>query len=574
LGNRRVMSSKEDLKAILSRIDEKGYKAYKETEGSFDFDGFILHIDQAQGDPFAAPSRVRIQVPLSKGNFPGFLYDKKIKRIAFQDYVTRQLEKVIAKATKGHRGVGRSGQVGIDSPGQEILDRTAVSIDTQGVEARLTVGLPADGRRILGKEAEAIFFEEIPAVVAQALSYGSYDAGDVKLHVDAAEDQEALRGQLDEKDLVAFVGDLSVLPRKSGIDETPLIQGAVPFYYPPELEVELATPNRGRIRGMGIPRGVTLIVGGGFHGKTTLLNALGRAVYPHIPGDGRELMATLPSAVKVSVESGRGVEKVDIRPFINPLPGGGDTARFSSDDANGSTSQAANIMEALEMGAKLLLIDEDTSAANFMARDARMQELVAKEKEPITPFVDKVRKLYRDLGVSTVLVAGGSGDYFDVADTVIMMEDYRVRCVTERAREIAARHATRRTDEGGATFGNVTPRQPLPESFDASRGRRDVKIDAKGRGTILYGSASIDVTALDQLVDPAQARTIGLIIHHYCENYLDKTATLFEGLTAVMEEIRTSGLDILMPFKAGNLALPRLAEAAAAVNRLRGLKMK
>jgi predicted ABC-class ATPase len=571
---RSGVASKEDLRNILTRIDGKGYKAYKDIEGSFDFGTFTLHIDRVQGDPFATPSRLRAHVPLSRTGFPSFLFERRIRRIAFQDLIARRFESIRAKVNKGHRGIGKSGLIHIDSGKQEILERSATLVDAQGVEVRFTVGLPADGRRILGREAITIFFRELPDIIEPSLFYQFYDASESKMHVEVAEDQEAISGQLEKRELVAFVGDMSTLPRKSRVDDRPLTQNVIPFYYPPELEAEMILPNHGRLNGMGIPKGVTLIVGGGFHGKTTLINALEKGVYAHIPGDGREYVVTIPSAVKIRAEDGRSIEKVDISPFINQLPQGKDTERFSTENASGSTSQAANIIEALEMGAKLILIDEDTSATNFMVRDERMQELVTKDKEPITPFVDKVQQLYRNLGVSTILVMGGSGDYFDVADTVIMMDNYQPRFVTKRAKEIALKHSSTRKNEGGEQFGSVTLRQPLPQSFDASRGRRDVKIDAKGTRTILYGSTTIELSDLEQLVDISQTRAIGLMIHYYCENYLDKTQNLREGLTKVMEEVQEKGFDMLNPYKVGNLAMPRIYELAGAINRMRTLKIK
>lgn len=400
------MASKENLRNILTRIGGKGYKAYRDIEGTFDFGTFTLHIDHAQGDPFATPSRLRTHIAPSMMGFPASLFDRRVRRIAFQDYIARRFESIRAKVNRGHRGIGRSGLISIDFGKQEILERSAASIDAQGLELRFTLGLPADGRRILGREAIAIFFQEIPQICEQTLSYQTYDPSEVEMHVEIAEDQEAIRGQLEEKRLVAFIGDLSSLPRRSGVDDRPLTQNVVPFYFPPELEMEMVAPNHGRMKGMGIPKGVTLIVGGGFHGKTTLLHAVEKGVYLHIPGDGREYVATIPSAVKIRAEDGRNIEKEDISPFINQLPHGKDTVRFSTENASGSTSQAANIMEALEMGAKVLLMDEDTSATNFMVRDERMQELVTKDKEPIPPFVDKVQQLYRDLAVSTLLVMG------------------------------------------------------------------------------------------------------------------------------------------------------------------------
>ncbi len=565
------MNTKEDLRGILTRIDGRGYKAYKDIKGGYGFEAFDLFIDHVQGDPFAAPSRVMARVPLDRAGFPPSLHDRGIRKIAFGDYIARQFRRALGGVGKGERGMGKSGLIDIDSGGQEILERNAVVLDERHLEARFAVGLPAMGRTILGREAMDIFLREIPLLVDKALFYRSHDPSGVKDHVDAAEDQEYLRGMLLQKGLVAFIGDGAILPRRSGVDDRPLEHNAIPFHCPRELAVDFELPNRGRVVGMGIPEGVTLIVGGGFHGKSTLLNAIERGVYTHIPGDGREMVATHPGAVKIRAEDGRNIEKVNISPFINHLPLEKDTVRFSTENASGSTSQAANIMEFLEMGAKVLLIDEDTSATNFMVRDERMQELVAKEKEPITPFVDKVQKLFRDLKVSTILVMGGSGDYFDAADTVIMMDGYRPRCVTQAAKEIAERHATKRVDEGGTAFGEVTSRRPRIEGFNPSRGRKEVKIDAKGLKRILYGRTTIDLSYLEQLVDVSQTRSIGLLIHYYAQHYIHRGLPLREGLERCFQDLKEKGLDMLLPYRVGNLASPRIFEVVGAVNRMRTL---
>jgi predicted ABC-class ATPase len=566
--------TKEDLRRTINRIDGRGYKAYKDIKGHYAFGLYTLIIDHVQGDPFAAPSRVRVRLPIERTEFPQDLWDNKVRRIAFCDYLARGFHRAIRRWTKGHRGMGTSGLVEIDSGGQEILERNAVVIVGEDLEARFVVGLPAAGRTILGKEALGIFFEEIPQIVEGSLLYRNTDSEELRHHVDVAEDQDAMRGLLAERGLVAFVADGAVLPRRSGVDERHLGSGAITLKGPRELEIELALPHHGRIRGMGIPKGVTLIVGGGFHGKSTLLVAIERGVYNHIPGDGREYVVSNQATVKVRAEDGRRIEKVNISPFITNLPFGKDTVRFSTDNASGSTSQAANIMEALEIGTQVLLIDEDTSATNFMVRDERMQELVTKAKEPITPFVDKVRKLFADQGVSTIMVMGGSGDYFDVADTVIMMDNYQPHCVTEQVAEIARKHASRRADEGGDTFGEVTPRRPLRGGFDPSRGKREVKIDAKGLQTILYGSTTIDLSYLEQLVDKSQTRAIGLMIHYYAERYLENSPSLKEGLDQVMRGVYEKGLDCLLPYPVGNLAMPRIFELSGAINRMRTLQVK
>jgi predicted ABC-class ATPase len=567
------MNTKEDLRNILARIDGRGYKAYKDIKGGYRFEAFDLFIDHVQGDPFAAPSRVRARVPLDRADFPPSLYNKGIRKIAFGDYVARQFRRALGGVVKGQRGMGKSGLIDIDGGGQEILERNAVVLDDRYLEARFVVGLPAMGRTILGREAMEIFFKEIPVLVDKSLFHRSHDPSGVKGHVDAAEDQEYLRDMLLQKRLVAFIGDGAILPRRSGVDDRPLERDAIPFRYPRGLAVEFELPNRGPVTGMGIPEGVTLIVGGGFHGKSTLLNAIERGVYNHIPEDGREMVATHPGAVKIRAEDGRNIEKVNISPFINNLPFGKDTVKFSTENASGSTSQAANIMEFLELEAKVLLIDEDTSATNFMVRDERMQELVAKENEPITPFVDKVQKLYQDLKVSTILVMGGSGDYFDVADTVIMMDNYKPRCVTGAAKEIAKRHATRRIDEGGTIFGEVTSRRPRTESFNPSKGRKEVKIEAKGLRTILYGRTTIDLSYLEQLVDRSQTRSIGLFMHYYTQHHINRSSTLREGLERCFQDLEEKGLDMLLPYRVGNLARPRIFEVAGAISRMRTLSI-
>ncbi len=570
------MKTEQELQSTLRKIDGRGYKAYKDIEGIYRFSQHILCIDHVQGDPFATPSRIRIQVSQTVSKFPEFLFSCPSRKIALEDYVTRIFDRAISKAAKGNRGSGKSGRIQIDPCGQEILGRTAVFINRQQVEVRFTVGLPAAGRRVLSREAEIMFFREIPEIISSALLYEHLQAAVLKTHVDVAEDQDILRKSLRQRRLAAFLANGAILPRRSGIDDRPLQESVtehvVPFQSPPTLEVEFDLPNCGKIQGMGIPEGVTLIVGGGFHGKSTVLNALERGVYSHIPGDGREFVATVPEACKIRAEDGRRIECVNITPFITNLPFGRNTTRFSTENASGSTSQAANIMEAVELGTTLLLIDEDTSATNFMIRDERMQELVAKEKEPITPFVDKVHQLYRDYGVSTILVMGGSGDYFDVADTVIMMDAYTPYDVTAQVREVIQKHETTRQAEGGTHFGPVAGRTPKASSFDASRGKRDVKIDTKGVHTLIYGTTTIDLSGVEQLLDMSQTRAIGDIILYYSKKYAGREQTLRQGLEQLFAELEQHGLDLLSSRKPGNYAMPRIFEVAAAINRMRTLQ--
>jgi len=437
------------------------------------------------------------------------------------------------------------------------------------------VGLPAAGRRIRGREAETILCGELPRLARELASAGE----EPRPFVECVENQEAIRERLAARGLLAFVGEGSVLPRASGVSDRPLAD-AIPFRTPKPLAVEVEVPNAPhRVRGMGVPRGVTLIVGGGYHGKSTLLRALERGVYPHVPGDGREWVVTDPGALKVRAEDGRRVERVDIGAFIGDLPGGRSTRAFRSDDASGSTSQAASIVEGLEAGATALLLDEDTCATNFMVRDARMQELVAKRDEPITPFVDRVRELSERLGISTVLVMGGSGDYFEAADTVVSMRAYEPEVVTERAREIAQLHATGRRREAPTPMEPPAPRTPDPDSLDPSRGRKDVKIDAKTVWEVGFGRERVDLRGVDQLVDRSQTRAVGQALYALRERFAGRPLPeALDGLEALLD---AEGVDVLDPFRRGegdarhpgNLARPRRLEVAAALNRLRSLRI-
>jgi len=568
------MKPAEYLEQTLHRVDGRGYKAYRDTEGAYDFGEYTLFVDHVQADPFAPPSRVRVRVRQEVAGFPGDSYHTKSREVALRDLLTRRFSNATRRFGKGRQGTGKSGTIVIDRPGQEVLERTSVFVTEEFVEARFFMGLPAFGRRIAGRQARAMFFDRVPRIVEAALFFRNLDKESLYRHIEVVEDADHLRSCLGSLGLVAFVADGSVLPRVSGIDPRPLASGTViPFESPGSLRVEVELPNRGGITGMGIPKGVTLIVGGGYHGKSTLLKALELGVYNHIPGDGREFVVSPPSTVKIRAEDGRRIEKVNISPFISGLPLGRTTTAFSTEDASGSTSQAANIMEALEVGTGLILIDEDSSATNFMIRDHRMQELVSKDQEPITPFIDKVRQLHQDHDVSTILVIGGSGDYFDVADRVICMVEYRPQDYTEAALAIAELHKAERTPEGGEHFGTITHRTPQATSFDASRGKRQVKISAKGLHTIAFGTSTIDLGSVEQLVDRSQTKAIGDAIHH-ATTYMDGKRTLKEVVELVMRDIEGKGMDALNSWKVGDYALFRKQELAAAVNRLRTLEVK
>ncbi|KPU26839.1 ABC transporter ATPase [Caloranaerobacter sp. TR13] len=569
------MKNKEFLRKKLNQLDNKGYKLYKEIQGEYDFSDFILYIDYVQGDPFASPSRMRVRIPIEKAKIPKKYFDTKYKKIALEDFLIRSFHKEIKSSSKGIRGTGKSGLIYIDVGGQEILERTAANVHGNYIEIRFFVGLPARGRKILGKIAIEMLFNEIPKIVENSLIYDNFNKTLMVEYVNLIEDQIFLREEMRKRGLITFIANDSILPRESGISDRPMKgRKVIPFRSPESLEVEFNLPNRGHIKGMGIKRGVTLIVGGGYHGKSTLLKAIERGVYNHIPGDGREFVLTIEDAVKIRAEDGRKVENVDISPFISNLPFGLTTEDFTTENASGSTSQAANIMEALEVGTSLLLLDEDTSATNFMIRDGRMQNLVSKEKEPITPFIDRVRQLYEKMDISTIIVVGGSGDYFDVADYVIMMENYEPKDVTYKAKKISEEYRSLRNIEANDDFGKIKNRIPIKKSLEIN-GKQ--KIKAKGIDKIMYGKTLIDLSFIEQLVDSSQTEAIANTIMYIKKKYINDKTTLTDIIKKLYKDIEEKGLDVISPYTgspAGNMAIPRPYEVAAAINRLRIIKMK
>lgn len=558
-------------------MDGHGYSAYKQIAGRYDFGEYVLFIDKVQSDPFASPSRVRIHIPAGVTGLPTDLIQDPAGRVAAGDFLARRAAEAIRRHGKGIRGSGKSGLIQIDCPGQEILERTAVSVRAGGiVDARLYVGLPAKGRQITAAVLKHMIRREIPPVIKESFLHQNLDGAALDDHVRWNRDQDRLRSQLRDQRLVAFLPDGARLPRRSGVDDRPL-EGdhVVALESPPELHTTLSLDSGRTVSGLGIPAGVTLIVGGGFHGKSTLLHAVERGVYNHVPGDGREGVVTDPTAFKVRAEDGRKVEKVDISPFVENLPFGRDTRAFSTDLASGSTSQAAGIMEVLAAGARVLLLDEDTSATNFLIRDRRMQLVVPPESEPITPFIDRARDLHGRLGVSTLLVLGGCGDYLDVADTVLHMDAFVPRDATARAREVAAAHPTGRIQEAPPLPENPFPRRTLlPASFvDPDTRRGDAKIHSRGRDTLLYGKKPVDISALEQIVDASQVTALAEGLRLAREDFTDGRRTVEEVVSLVMERIQNEGLDVLTRRPTGGLARFRGLELAAVINRMRSLRV-
>lgn len=563
------MKSSEELRNRLRSIDHRSYPAYKDLKERYDFGDYVLSIDHVQGDPFAAPSRLSVIVPAKRAAFPAEFYDTPEKRITLQDHLTRIFGAQIVRGSKQAGGSGRSGLLTVSRCGQEVLERTACRVENGAVTLRFEAGFPAHGRTIDARGLEKMLFDILPVCVRNSLYFRNIRQEQLREAIYLCEDQQYVRKQLDKLGLCAFIANGSILPRQSGISDKPMNQ-AVPFVSPASMEVTFVLPHRGTIAGMGIPKGVTLFVGGGYHGKSTVLQALQNGVYNHIPGDGRELVITDASAWKLRSEDGRSVTNVDISPFIRQLPGRRNTADFSTEDASGSTSQAANLMESIESSSRLLLIDEDTSATNFMIRDRLMQAVVSPEEEPIIPFIERVRSLYEDLGISSILVAGSSGSYFYVADHIIQMKEYIPLDITEKARNAAAEFPVFSAE----TSAFVLPdKKRCPKPDTALKKNDRLKLKALGTSELSLGYNSVELRYLEQLRDSEQTLALAYILKKLELSVMDGRRPMEELADLLETQLDTHGLESL--FEHGDvrasLARPRRQEILACVNRYRNL---
>lgn len=564
------MKSASELQNLLSQIDRKSYPAYKDTKGKYQFQQYVLSIDHVQGDPFASPSKVSLLVPGKVAAFDKCYYETIHRRIAFQDYLLRRIAGKIKEYSFKAKGSGKSGLLGISQPGQEILNRSACTVDPASgdVTVRMEIGFPANGRTINSGELAKILFDFLPVCVKQTLVSASCKRENLDAVANLADDQQFIRKKLPELGLVAFVANGSILPRKSGISSLPMKE-AVVFRSPASMEVTLELPYRGTIKGMGIKKGITLIVGGGYHGKSTLLEALELGIYNHIAGDGREFVITEGSAMKLRAEDGRSIQSTDISMFIRNLPNGKDTSCFSTEDASGSTSQAAATVEAMEMGSGLFLIDEDTSATNFMIRDELMQRVVSRDVEPIIPFIDRVNELYESWGISTILVAGSSGSYFHKADCVIQMNCYQPAEITDLAKREAKQFPL--TLENPAKAGEPSFRRVIKRDAGFAKDDR-IKMKTLGMDGFSINRETVDMRYVEQLTDPEQLTALAHMVKYMKLHSFDGSRTLQEAVERLYSEIATKGfLAFCGTDIPGNLALPRKQELYAALNRCREL---
>ncbi|WP_281629223.1 ABC-ATPase domain-containing protein [Vibrio sp. St2] len=547
----------DQLTATLKKIEKQNYRAYQQIKGQYDFGDYTFFIDYVQADPYASASRVRAVRPWSLTGLQWLRETSEAYQVAARDFIARSF----AEFAK------QENSVSIALTGQTVMDSTSVLFTDEGIELRFRVNLPAEGRSVLGKKTNNILTFHLPKFIRRATLERELDKEALVHHCQIVEDQEFIRSKLDEYNLLAFVGNGSVLPRVAGNCDLPM-KDAVALTAPESLQVTIATPNQGEITGLGIRKGITLIVGGGFHGKSTLLNAIERSIYNHIPGDGRERIVTNLNAMKIRAEDGRCVHSLNLSNYINHLPMQRDTEDFTTQDASGSTSQAAWLQESIEAGVQGILIDEDTSATNFMIRDERMQALVSKGDEPITPLVDRIGQLRNELEVSTVIVMGGSGDYLDVADTVIQMHDYQAVDVTEKARQIVKQHPTERNNECESELSTFRPRSLNRAALQKILADGKFRVSAKGVDSLRFGKEFTDLSALEQLESSSEINAIGWLWFQ-----LAQLPGWSNNPAKEIQQMLDGDWSKNMPNQ-GDLAKPRTIDAMAALNRMRKSQFK
>ncbi|PIQ99578.1 MAG: hypothetical protein COV66_10505 [Nitrospinae bacterium CG11_big_fil_rev_8_21_14_0_20_45_15] len=558
------------LKERIIRLKGRGYKAYKELQGSaFKFSPLDVCFEHVQGDPFAQPTRLSVSLDLGAVGFPECYFDTPVRQLALEDFLLRELNRNIRNSTLKIKGTGKSGVIGVQPVGQAVLCRSGARIEDQRLTLIFFAGLPASGRSILEMECLRMFEEFIQPVWGKSLLPDALDFACIERSIATLEDFMALQTLLHENDWSAFVANGSLLPRAAGHSDLPLEEQAVLFQAPQGMSACVELPHAGRVEGMPIPKGIHLIVGGGFHGKSALLNAIQSAIHPHISGDGRERIATVSSAVKIRAEDGRPVQDIDLSGFMGRLPSVASTQHFTTRSASGSTSQAVNIIEAIESGSEFLLMDEDTCATNFMIRDARMQALIRSDMEPITPFLDRVEEIHQKLGLGILLVMGGCGDYFEPATQVIAMENYRPRWVTEEAKEIVKKEPGRRVKETTHPFPTVVQRRRGLERIDFSRGNKDVVIQTRGLSFLTLGNHEVDTQGLEQLQEEGQLIICGWVLRKLRELQNDSELSDVAGLRKIFHEIEDTGLTSIAPYNTGLFVLPRLYETLAVLNRIR-----
>ncbi|HEY8035792.1 MAG TPA: ABC-ATPase domain-containing protein [Methylobacter sp.] len=575
------------LQSLLASIADQSFQNIQKLRGSYRFPRFELSFIKMQGSPGANPASIAsVKIALQDSKIPEQFLQTAECKLAVADFLIRRFRHGIDRFAQQNRGKDGSGSFNTIALSQKMLIRDSVLFDDDAVYLRFIISLPAKGQGGVfdAEQAWIMLNQELTAIVDACFFY-QYYGEQTRMLLERFVDVQKTRAEIirfmRQHDLVAFIANDAKLPRHSGVDDRPSMSESVKtFQSPASLQITIPLPDGRSITGMGIKEGITCITGGGYHGKSTLMQAILAGVYAHIPGDGREYVVTREDAFFIRAEEGRSVRDVDISSFISDLPNGLKTGRFSSDNASGSTSQAANIVEAIESGSRLLLFDEDTCATNFLVRDELIKKILDAAQEPIKPLYSTVRSLWRDHHVSMIFVVGGLGYFLQKADTCLLMDDYRCDDITSKVRDRLGAIV----EEDAPTPGFAISRRLTTDNFDpAYINQRLNKMIPKrikdlrnAPRQLEYGMDLINLDAVEQIAEAPQILTIGyclLALRIKLKQSGNKLETIRFWLDWLEEEISKHGLAVLEPDYPGTLSMPRRYELAAAINRIRSLKI-
>ena len=522
----------------ILRLDKKGYGAYKSLRGTYKNGGIELEVFHVQGDPFAQPSKLIYRMPREQANFSSKLWGDPKRRVAAADFLHRLVYQKVQEGFAVEIEEGYSGKpyLKVPQPLEFAVPRTAVMLTDQGIEFRFFAGLPGTGRKVEARPCATLLCDQLTSLVGEVTLLDNEELEALENHVDCFLRQEFIREELTKRDWVAFVEEGSILPRESGRSQKPMLE-AIPFESPKDLFESFDSP-WGEIKGMALGKGLNLIVGGAFHGKSTLLDALKFGVYNHIPGDGREGVVTLNDSVELRSENGRSIRNTNMSPMFTSLPHSS-PSDFSTDDASGSTSQVSSLVEALQVGAKLLLMDEDECSVNFLYKDNLMKQLISNNHDSLNPLLDCLPQV-RDLGVSLILVAGASGEYFQHSDRVIVAQSYKYLECTQKAKEI---QTTKTTSYSEGTFElsrsfNKEFWGPLLKSV-----QHCTKPRFKDTRALVWCGAPVDASKLSSLCCNEQSRALLKALQKWVFKYSDKEEIDLAEMMDEVKKIKMSQID-------------------------------
>jgi predicted ABC-class ATPase len=572
------MKDRKEFYNLLAEIDGQPFSEYEKLLGDFDFARFVVKFPRLDVSAGADDPVFTVRVPQSIAELPGHLFDSPIRRTALEDLLTRNLAGQAAKIARfNESGLARR-NVLVAEPGQKILPRTSVIVTKEYVEACLRIALPykvfrtegaEDPRLVDAEMARKVFFEDLPEIISSGLLCCNLNLSETEHFVDTMEDADRVRQTLPTLGMVSFVGEGSLLARQWQSDE-PDFEKIALFEVDEDAQTEVEVPNAGSLKGLGVPAGLTVVVGDLANGRKDFMDAVAAGVYNHVPGDGREHVVTVSDAVQVAVDYGRSIQEVNLTPFCTEADGC-DPSSYSTSSADAFLSQAAATIEALEVGARVLVVDEHSSAPAFLTTDARVSQLLG--ETPRASLAQRARQMVDELGVS--IVVGGENlvaEYIPVADTVLKVEDYQVTDITDKAKALNLEVPP---EAPAVNLESMLARSRwiMPSSIDASVGRLDQVIDAIDEATIQFGRSTIELDGVQQVADDSQLLTIGLLLYYAKLRYMQEGYPLREMLDMIDRDLSSEGLGTISRDPRGDLARPRRYELAAALNRLRTFRV-